>query len=204
MSPDETYRWLIGASAGGPYDAFDIHVMASVLALAMSEAKDSGCGVAEGMGIEPRRLAELIGRAFPAASGFADSLCGDAAIVIGEEEQSLRDILAMYSSGASCLERYLAAIIARRCKWPHHLWQDLGLRDRGELSRLMNRYFARLAEKNRNGMKWKKFLYRMVCGSQGFTLCAAPVCSECDEFANCFGAEDGEARLARNTREKAA
>jgi nitrogen fixation protein NifQ len=36
----------------------------------------------------------------------------------------------------------------------------------------------------------------MVCGSEGFTLCTSPVCSECEDFANCFGAEDGESRLA--------
>jgi nitrogen fixation protein NifQ len=46
-------------------------------------------------------------------------------------------------------------------------------------------------------MKWKRFLYRMVCSMEGFTLCTAPVCTECDDFEHCFGAEDGEARLAR-------
>ena len=94
------------------------------------------------------------------------------------------------------LEGHLAAMIARRCKSPHHLWQDLGLRTRNELSALMQRHFARLAARNRQDMKWKKFLYRMVCGSEGFTLCTAPVCSECSDFADCFGAEDGESRLA--------
>ncbi len=126
--------------------------------------------------------------------------------MIDDEEQSLRDILGMYSSGVSSLERPLAAMIARRCKCPHHLWQDLGLRDRSELSRLMKRHFARLAEKNQHDMKWKKFLYRMVCGSEGFTLCTSPVCSECDDFVNCFGAEDGAALLvgADAASEKAA
>ena len=135
---------------------------------------------------------------------FRHVLDGD--LVIDDEEQSLRDILGMYSSGASSLERPLAAMIARRCKCPHHLWQDLGLRDRGELSRLMKRHFARLAEKNQHDMKWKKFLYRMVCGSEGFTLCTSPVCSECDDFVNCFGAEDGAALLvgADAASEKAA
>ncbi len=103
----------------------------------------------------------------------------------------------MYSTGAWSLEPYLAAMIARRCKFPHHLWQDLGLRNRGELSRLMQRHFTTLAARNSNDMKWKKFLYRLVCRSEGFSLCVAPVCSDCNEFANCFGAEDGEAILAR-------
>lgn len=46
-------------------------------------------------------------------------------------------------------------------------------------------------------MKWKKFFYRMMCSSEQFRLCAAPVCTECDDFDNCFGSEDGEALLAR-------
>jgi nitrogen fixation protein NifQ len=37
----------------------------------------------------------------------------------------------------------------------------------------------------------------MVCGTEGFTFCAAPVCSDCDDFALCFGAEDGESLLAK-------
>jgi nitrogen fixation protein NifQ len=103
----------------------------------------------------------------------------------------------MFSTDGSWLQRHLAAMIARRCKQPHHLWQDLGLNNRGELSLLMSRHFAGLAARNRNDMKWKKFLYRMVCRSEGFSLCLSPVCSECDDFANCFGAEDGESLLAR-------
>jgi nitrogen fixation protein NifQ len=37
----------------------------------------------------------------------------------------------------------------------------------------------------------------MICRSEGFSLCAAPVCSDCVDFDNCFGDEDGEALLAR-------
>jgi nitrogen fixation protein NifQ len=197
MSADATYQWLIGSSACSANDSFDIHVVASVLALAMTEAEESHRGVAEGVGIEKPALMELVSAMFPATKAVFDGLIADTAIVFDEEEQSLRDILGMYSTGAGRLERQLAAVIARRCKSPHHLWQDLGLRDRDELSKLMTRHFARLAEKNQHNMKWKKFLYRMVCRSEGFSLCTAPVCSECDDFADCFGAEDGEARLAR-------
>lgn len=197
MSADATYQWLIGSSACSANDSFDIHVVASVLALAVTEAEESHRGVAEGMGIEKPALMELISAMFPATKAVFDGLIADTAIVFDEEEQSLRDILGMYSTGAGRLERQLAAVIARRCKSPHHLWQDLGLRDRDELSKLMTRHFARLAERNQHNMKWKKFLYRMVCRSEGFSLCTAPVCSVCDDFADCFGAEDGEARLAR-------
>jgi len=49
-------------------------------------------------------------------------------------------------------------------------------------------------------MKWKKFFYRMICRDEGFRLCSAPSCAECDDFSVCFGDESGESFLARNRR----
>ena len=196
MSPDESYRWLVGSAAGSPHDEFDIHVVASIFALAMSEAEEGTGNLCEGVGLAGSALTALTGAMFPGATSFFERVGVEGSLVVDDEEQSLRDILGMYSSGNGRLERSLAAMIARRCKSPHHLWQDLGLRDRGELSRLMKRHFTRLAEKNQHDMKWKKYMYRMVCGSQGFTLCSSPVCTECDDYADCFGAEEGESRLA--------
>jgi nitrogen fixation protein NifQ len=196
MNAEEAYRWLIAASAPSLCDAFDVHVVAAIFALAMAEADAGDRRLADGIGVDGAALSELIAEMFPGGAPELLEAAEGACVVVDAEEQSLRDILGMFCTGASRLETHLAAMIARRCKWPHHLWQDLGLRDRGELSTLMQRHFARLATRNRQDMKWKKFLYRMVCGSEGFTLCTAPVCSECSDFADCFGAEDGESRLA--------
>lgn len=194
---EEAYQWLIAASEPSVCDAFDIHVVAAIFALAMTEAEESDeRQLADGVGLDGAALAELIAEMFPGGASELLEATDGATITVDEEEQSLRDILGMFATGASRLEVLLGAMIARRCKSPHHLWQDLGLRTREELSELMQRHFARLAAKNSQDMKWKKFLYRMVCGSEGFTLCTAPVCSECADFANCFGSEDGESRLA--------
>lgn len=196
MDPERAYRWLVGHSDPSIFDGFDIHVAASIIALALSEAKSDGLTLCDGIGLDGPDLVTLVAEMFPGALPDFDE-GASLATKVDEEEQSLRDILWMYSTGATRLQRHLAAMIARRCGRPHHLWQDLGLNDRGELSRLMKRHFARLAEKNHGDMKWKKFLYRLVCRSEGFALCTAPVCSECDDFSACFGAEDGEALLAR-------
>lgn len=197
MNAEDAYRWLIGASASSRYSAFDLHIVAAILSLALVDTSSGDGNVLEGIGLEKPALMELIADLFPDARATLDREVGNFRVVIDDEEQSIRDILSMYSSGASYLEKPLSAMIARRCKWPHHLWQDLGLANRSELSMLMSRHFARLADKNRQDMKWKKFLYRMVCGSEGFVLCTAPICSECDDFKSCFGAEDGESMLAR-------
>lgn len=198
MKAEEAYLWLAGASAKCIYDDFDIHAIASVLALAIEEAEQTGFPLTEGIGLDPVELSDLAGAMFPAARIPLALFRTGSPTVIDAEEQSLREILRMYASCRNDLERPLAAIIARRCKWPHHLWQDLGLRDRRELSCLMKKYFAPLAEKNRFDMKWKKFLYRLVCRSEGFTICSSPVCSECDDFAHCFGSEEGDALLAHS------
>lgn len=195
MKAEEAYLWLVGASAKSIYDDFDIHAIASVLALAIEEAEQTGSPLTEGIGLDTVALSDLAGALFPAARIPLALFGRGSSPVIDAEEQSLRDIMRMYASCGSDLERPLAAMIARRCKWPHHLWQDLGLRDRRELSCLMKKYFAPLAEKNRFDMKWKKFLYRLVCGSESFTICSSPVCSECDDFAHCFGSEEGDALL---------
>ncbi len=94
----------------------------------------------------------------------------------------------------------LAAMMARRAQRPNHLWQDLGLRSRGDLSELMNRHFRPLARRNTQDMKWKKFLYRVICADASYTLCTAPSCSECNDFDHCFGEEAGDSLLARNRR----
>jgi nitrogen fixation protein NifQ len=195
MHANEAYEWLMGVSAAVPHDAFDVHIVASILALGVAEASSGERSIADGVGLDRDELVALLSGMFPGALAALDSHAGGL-LEVDDEEQSLRDILGMYSAGTSQLERALVAMIARRCKWPHHLWQDLGLRNRRELSELMGRHFPMLAAKNKQDMKWKKFLYRMVCGSEGFVLCTAPVCSECDDFNNCFGAEDGESRLA--------
>jgi nitrogen fixation protein NifQ len=61
----------------------------------------------------------------------------------------------------------------------------------------MQRHFAPLARRNTQDMKWKKFFFRMICRDEGYSLCSAPSCSECNDFGACFGDESGESLLAR-------
>jgi nitrogen fixation protein NifQ len=206
MDADRAYRWLMepdAASGSDPLrrDSFDRHIVASMVATAMAQAESEGVSLAQTSGLDAGMLARLGRELFPHAAEALAALAGDAPEP-GVEEKSVIDILLIYASGSLDFVRPLAILIARRCLEPHHLWQDLGLRDRSELSQLMQRHFPRLKARNSGDMKWKKFLYRMVCGSEGFTLCPAPVCSDCDDFASCFGAEEGVAQLTHAYREE--
>lgn len=188
------YETLMAAATMAGAPLFDAHVAASILALAQAEAAREGGDAADLCGLCAEDLAELSRQVF---GGMAFYRLGGRRNAPGRQELDLIDILSMNAASASRFEMLLARMIARRALRPNHLWQDLGLRQRGELSELMRCHFPRLARRNAQDMKWKKFFYRMMCSAEGFSLCAAPVCGECDDFEDCFGAEDGEALLAR-------
>jgi nitrogen fixation protein NifQ len=177
-------------------DVFDVHVLASVLTLGFAEAGKMGCGLCERVGLEPVELDVLQTRLFTGIE-FPAVLVPDLA-VITKEEQCLRQLLERFATPHSWLSKRFVPIVARRAVQSHHLWQDLGLRNREELSRFMSRHFKPLAEKNSQDMKWKKFLSRMICMDDSYGLCPAPTCSECSDISNCFGDESGPSLLARS------
>jgi nitrogen fixation protein NifQ len=184
------------ANATTACDPFDGHVLACVFAVAVEEyrAGDSFTGA---LGISGSVLCRNIERYFPGALKGLELLKLDVEPAVNEEEKCLRDLLWRFRTASSSINSLLTLLVARRATRPNHLWQDLGLANRGELSKLMLRHFAALARRNDQDMKWKKFFYRMICSDGGFNMCVAPSCSECGDFDGCFGSESGESLLAR-------
>ena len=110
----------------------------------------------------------------------------------GEDIAELDDLLHLlldYRAGVRESEVWLAHSVAYSCCGRNHLWQDLGLADRGELSTLMAVAFPALAALNVGDMKWKKFIYRHYCAREGIYVCPAPSCGECADHAKCFAPE---------------
>jgi nitrogen fixation protein NifQ len=58
--------------------------------------------------------------------------------------------------------------ISRAAMRPGHLWRAMELQDRGELRALFERHFPTLAAGNTKDMRWKKYLYKLMCGWPGF------------------------------------
>ena len=85
---------------------------------------------------------------------------------------------------------WVAEILAAGCMGGDHLWQDLGLWSRKDLSALISRNFPALAANNTKDMKWKKFFYKQLCIQEGVYTCRAPSCEVCADYAACFGPED--------------
>ena len=86
----------------------------------------------------------------------------------------------------------IAWVIACACLGNNHLWQDLGLPSRHELSLLMSHWFPTLAARNVQNMKWKKFFYKQLCEREDIMICKAPTCGVCTDHNICFGPEDGQ------------
>lgn len=107
-----------------------------------------------------------------------------------DERDEVYALLLAHRAGVSHSETWLAKIVTSACQGQDHLWQDLGVWSRKDLSDLLSINFPALASKNDRDMKWKKFIYKQLCIAEGIYVCRAPSCEVCIDYANCFGPED--------------
>jgi nitrogen fixation protein NifQ len=106
------------------------------------------------------------------------------------ESDDLFQLLMQSRTQGNQYEMWVAQIIVAACMGSDHLWQDLGLWTRDDLSRLMSFNFQLLAASNNRDMKWKKFLYKQLCAAEGVYVCRAPSCEVCTDYQDCFGSEE--------------
>jgi nitrogen fixation protein NifQ len=180
------YQALMDAGRG---DAFDRHVFTCTLSLAAEEDRP----FAQALGLPGQLLAGLLDAYYPGCRtllpAFADT---ETAGEDGIEEPDLRRLLLDHRSSSGPEGHWLAHIVARRSLRPDHLWQDLGLHSRADLSGLLRRHFEPLASRNVHDLKWKKFFYRELCAREGFVVCKAPSCAACSDIQHCYGGADGD------------
>ncbi len=202
VDPTDVYRRLTGfAPLAASIDAdadFDRHIFACIISVAASEAG----ALTEGLGLSPENLEALISKFFGAHLSLPPEDRPTAGASDLEESEMVREILLENLSPRNPEGEWLAAMIARRALEPNHLWEDLGLRNRSELTRLMERRFASLAARNEKNMRWKRFIYRLMCENDGFVMCATPICSNCADYRGCFGEEEGISRLSSDRSRK--
>ncbi|MFM0505701.1 nitrogen fixation protein NifQ [Paraburkholderia caffeinilytica] len=84
----------------------------------------------------------------------------------------------------------LASIIAHACLRPDHLWRDLGLAGREEVTWMLTRYFPTLVVRNVDNLRWKKFLAQQRALSLGLQPGPAPGCPGCEDYGHCFPGHD--------------
>jgi len=107
-----------------------------------------------------------------------------------DEFEEVYKLLMQHRAGNAPSEDWIAQIISAGCQANDHLWQDLGLWSRNDLSHMMMHNFPTLAVKNDKNMKWKKFIYKQLCIAEGIYTCRSPSCEVCVDYDNCFGPEE--------------
>lgn len=113
----------------------------------------------------------------------------------GDEVDDVRELLLAHADPHEPADttRAVAELIALACLGDNHLWQDLQLASRADLSALIEWHFPRLAARNHAQMKWKKFLYKQLCEREEVFICKSPSCAVCTDHALCFGPETAPA-----------
>lgn len=142
------------------------------------------------LGLSPAQFALLQAQFFPgihlpsaAPSGKA---LDDSRML---EKEDLIKLLKDHSREDNPETAWMIDIIVAACLGSDHLWQDLGLWSRDQLSAMLHYNFPDLAAKNTKDMKWKKFLYKQLCEAEGIYLCRAPSCEVCIDYQKCYGGE---------------
>jgi nitrogen fixation protein NifQ len=192
----ELWNALLGCAVDS--DAPEVQAVAGVLAAAFERDGTQRLPLA-GLGAASTR--HLLARWFPGADQqlALDWQALAQADRIEPRYDEIEELVALLTEAAAPLAGaqeetlWLAHALGQASLGDNHLWQDLHLPSRRELSALMSRWFPLLAERNDRDMKWKKFLYKQLCDKAELLICRAPSCGVCSDYANCYGPEDAVA-----------
>ena len=142
------------------------------------------------LGLDTLAFEALLARYFPTANDLPERAAGGCLALRADEYDDLLQLLLDHRSDGSDETTWLASAVAAACLGNNHLWQDLGLANRQELSDLLKTRFPSLYARNTGNMKWKKFFYKQLCERASVNACRAPSCRVCVDYAQCFGAEE--------------
>lgn len=141
------------------------------------------------LGLQAREWDALLSRHFAHAAAPASPIAANAsAHAHADFVRTLHALLLTHASPAVDADdaRDLATIIAHACLRPDHLWRDLGLAGRDEVTWMLTRYFPTLVALNVANLRWKKFLAGQRALSLGLPPGPAPGCPGCEDFSHCF------------------
>lgn len=190
--------WQVLMDHAADADAPEVQALAGVLATALA---GHGLECLPLSGVDAADTRRLMARWFP---GVEQALGLDWAVVArGQRSEprydEIEDLVALLMGNdprghhARDEKRWVAHAVSQATLGNDHLWQDLHLPSRRELTALMNHWFPEVALRNDRDMKWKKFLYKQLCDKAEISICRAPSCSVCSDYAVCFGPEDAVA-----------
>jgi len=143
------------------------------------------------LGLDAAAFQTLLARYFPAANDLPELVAEAGCQPLRDDEyDDLLQLLLDHRSDSRDETIWLASAVAAACLGGNHLWQDLGLSNRQELSDLLQTRFPSLYARNTGNMKWKKFFYKQLCERAEVQVCRAPSCAVCADYSLCFGVEE--------------
>ena len=179
----EVYELLMKASRGLVND----HVLACMLA---SQSASEG-DMPHGLGLAARDYDKMMAAHFPVVQLPRSRMPGNAKFIAREDEfDELLTLISSHGIDGSAETSRMATLTAVGCMGGNHLWQDMGLWSRKDLSFLIQANFPELKVKNDKDMKWKKFFYKQLCMAEGIYVCRSPSCEVCPDYNDCFTVEE--------------
>ena len=149
-------------------------------------------------GLCPQELTELLGHLFPGAlasgedrlAALADQYAGYVTHGRGDPQPGftllLRVLLDAYRSPDPETTPWVTGVLVHACLRPDHLWRDLGLSGREDVTFLLARHYPGLVVRNVRNLRWKKFLAYSACEHAGLPPSAAPGCPNCEDYDVCY------------------
>jgi len=150
---------------------------------------DAGDPAALGLGRED--FAALMARHFPDAAldvALPEQPLADAPLFVAELIALLLQFDRPDAAADAADARCLATILGAACLRPDHLWRDLGLSGRDDVTDLLTRHYPALVARNTANLRWKAFLAQEVALAHGRVPGPAPGCPGCEDFGHCFPA----------------
>ena len=142
------------------------------------------------MGLAPESFAAMMQRFFPAHAQQAMPAGGASPVSDMPEHDELFALFAEHYADDDEQRAWIAGILIAGCAGHRHLWEDIGLFSRPDLTAMIRLNFPELGRRNTRDMKWKKFIYKQLCEREGIYACPAPTCDACADFRVCFAPED--------------
>jgi nitrogen fixation protein NifQ len=189
---DATYQTLMASQAPLGIASEDRHMFACLLAVTSQEAYP----LSRALGLDAESIDQLLADYFPAVAQKQLSRTAQHTTAVAAEcNPDLLKILLTHvpcdvTGGMHRPSVWLAQMIAARAAQPGHLWLAMGFFERPQLTAAIRRHLPTLAAANQQGMRWKRYLFKQLCDLTGGTLCKAPNCGVCSDYALCFAAED--------------
>lgn len=178
----DTYNWLANSSGGTE--------LGDLVARMLASQVSGGGDMPRWLGLSYPEFSAMMQQLYPGVNiEQFDHYGTPLDIARGDEHDELRQLFLSHSEADPRTSEWVADILVAGCMGGDHLWQDLGLWSRKDLTALIRSAFAPLAVKNVHDMKWKKFFYKQLCIQEGIYTCRAPSCQVCADYANCFGPE---------------